>query len=366
MLYLPGNLMKLALIRRRFTSTGGAELYVQRLLGGLVQRGHEVHLLTEEWDQAPLGVNVSLLPIKASRAARPLAFADRLQAFLEERSYDCVFSLERTLRQDVYRAGDGVHRAWLDRRRAFAPWWRRPFLGRGVFHRNMVRLEAATFNPANTRRVIVNSEMVRREIRERFDFPAERIHLVRNGVETKRFQSGNRTGTRERLGVREDDFLLLFVGSGWERKGLKYLIEAMRQLAGQRIRLLVVGKGSPPGQPPSNVIFAGSLAAVEDAYAAADLFVFLPIYEPSANVCFEALAAGLPVVTSSQNGAGEILVENLTGSVVQRPDDVGAVLKAIRFWASRPKGRISATLDLALDRNVDETLAVLELAAREK
>ena len=59
-------------------------------------------------------------------------------------------------------------------------------------------------------------------------------------------------------------------------------------------------------------------------------------------------------------------MENLTGSVVQRPDDVGSVLKAIRFWASRPKGRISTTLDLSLDRNVDETLAVLELAAREK
>ena len=358
--------MKLAVIRRRFASTGGGELYVQRLLGGLVERGHEVHLLAEEWGQAPPGVLISRLAIRASRAARAVAFAERVQGFLAERSYDCVFSLERTLRQDVYRAGDGVHGAWLDRRRAFARWWRRPFTGRGAFHRNMLRLEAATFNPANTRRVIVNSEMVRREIRERFDFPDERIQLVRNGVETNRFERGNRSGQRDRWGVLPDEFLLLFVGSGWERKGLAYLLEAMRLLAGEKIKLLVIGKGRAPRQPPSNVIFAGPITAVEDAYAAADLFVFLPIYEPSANVCFEALAAGLPVVTSRQNGAGEVLLENVTGSVVERPNDLGAVLKAIHFWRSRPKKRIRATLDLTLDRNVEETLAVLELAGREK
>jgi UDP-glucose:(heptosyl)LPS alpha-1,3-glucosyltransferase len=325
-----------------------------------------------------------------------------------------VFSLERTLQQDVYRAGDGVHRVWLQRRREFAPVWRRPFVGLGAFHRNLLRLEAGVFDPRNTRHIIVNSEMVSREIREHFAFPAGRIHLVRNGVDVPRFQRVARDEARKRFGIKENDYLLLFVGSGWERKGLRYLFDALRSINRQTLalglaeamlqfaalgrnvsakltatltgvppdpvhpppsppavpdalKLLVVGKGWKPVNPPPNVIFAGSMADTELAYAAADLFVFLPIYEPASNVVFEALAAGLPVITSARNGASEMIVEDENGNVVDEPSDTLGVVEAIAYWWSRrfylPPVR---TADLSLDRNVSETLAVLEMAARER
>jgi UDP-glucose:(heptosyl)LPS alpha-1,3-glucosyltransferase len=362
--------MKLALIRRQFSATGGAELYLQRLLGALGQRGHELHLFTEGWEQKPAGVTVHAVPVNGSRAARARAFANGAQDLLAREKFDCVFSLERTLKQDVYRAGDGLHRVWLERRREFAPWWRRPFIGVGAFHQAMMELEAATFDPANTRHVIVNSEMVRQEILKHLRFPAERIHLVRNGVEVARFQGGKRAETRARFGVKEDEFLLLFVGSGWERKGLKYLLRAVEQLQstapagldGTKLKLLVAGKGKVPAGVPGNVIFAGAMGDVEDAYAAADLFVLLPIYEPSANVVYEALAAGLPVISSAQNGASEVITA-ATGTVVDRPDDVDAVASAITLWWQKQQ-RVS-TLDVAqldLQRNVTETLAILERA----
>lgn len=222
--------MKLALIRRQFSATGGAELYLQRLLGALATRNHELHLYAEHWDAPPGGVNLHPIAVSCPRAARPVRFAETVKREVAKEKFDCVFSLERTLQQDVYRAGDGVHRVWLERRRQFAPWWKRPFLGRDAFHRNLMALEARTFDPAHTRHVIVNSEMVRREILEHFGFPADRIHLVRNGVDVERFHGGNRELTRARFGVGEKDFLLLFVGSGWERKGLFFLLEAMRDV----------------------------------------------------------------------------------------------------------------------------------------
>jgi UDP-glucose:(heptosyl)LPS alpha-1,3-glucosyltransferase len=366
--------MKLALIRRQFSATGGAELYLQRLLGALAQAGHELHLFSETWTQKPPGVTLHPVSVTGSRATRALAFATHTRALLRVESFDCVFSLERTLQQDVYRAGDGLHRVWLERRREYAPWWRKPLVGIGAFHRTMMELEARTFDPATTRHVIVNSEMVRREIQRHFSFPAERIHLVRNGIDVARFQRGDRAVTRARLGIEQDEFLLLFVGSGWERKGLKYLLQAVEQLATTapagldpaKLKLLVVGKGTPPAPVPANVIFAGPLSDVESAFAAADLFVFLPIYEPSANVIFEARAAGLPVVTTAQNGAGEVLREGIDGTVVTRPDDLAAVTAAIAHWWRLP-GRVPAadTGALDLNRNVTETLAVLEIAARE-
>ena len=359
--------MKLALVRRQFSATGGAELYAHRLLGALAARGHEVHLFAESWGDPLVGVTLHPIAMSGSRSARPLRFAEAVQRELAREKFDCVFSLDRTLKQDVYRAGDGVHRVWLDRRRQFAPWWRWPLIGRGAFHRNMIALEARTLDPANTRHIIVNSEMVQREIRQCFKFPPERIHLVRNGVNVARFQSGTREETRAHFGVKDDEFLLLFVGSGWERKGLRFLLEAMNMLADPRVKLLVVGKGKKSASPPLNVIFSGAMADVENAYAAADLFVFLPIYEPAANVCTEALAAGLPVVTSAQNGASELIAEGVNGSVIQNPADIPTVVKAIRFWMARPQCRpVQTVFDLSIDRNVSETLGVIELAAREK
>src|ERR1041385_6304534 len=98
--------MKLAIIRRQFSATGGAELYLQQLLGLLSERGHQLHLLAEAWDNTPPGVTLHPLRTGASRARRPVAFADAVERELARDSFDCVFSLERTRRQDVYRAGE--------------------------------------------------------------------------------------------------------------------------------------------------------------------------------------------------------------------------------------------------------------------
>src|SRR5262245_30881430 len=118
--------MKLALIRRHFSATGGAELYLQRLLQALAKKGHELHLFAEAWEQKPDGVALHPIRISGRRAQKPWRFAEAVKQAVAAEPFDCVFSLERTLKQDVYRAGDGVHRVWLERRRQFAPWWKKP------------------------------------------------------------------------------------------------------------------------------------------------------------------------------------------------------------------------------------------------
>ena len=354
--------MKLALIRRKFSATGGAELYLSRLLDALVKAGQEVHLYAEAWDTKAEGVT-----FHAVQSDGPVEFAEGVKSALVAETFDCIFSLERTLQQDVYRAGDGLHRVWLERRKQFNPWWCNIFPSRPAFHHAMTELEAQTFDPKNTLFVIVNSEMVRREILANFQFPAERIFLVRNGVDIKRFQSGDRAATRARLGVRDDEYLLLFVGSGWERKGLRFLLQAMKKFAGQKVKLLVVGKGDKPWAARENIIYAGQSEKVEDAYAAADLFTFVPIYEPSSNVVVEALVAGLPVITSAYNGAAEILQPEITGTVLADPSDIAALVSAIEGWRAKGGKRITVDLPpLSIERNVQETLQILEQAAAEK
>jgi UDP-glucose:(heptosyl)LPS alpha-1,3-glucosyltransferase len=361
--------MKLALIRRQFSATGGAELYVQRLLTALVSAGHETHLFAEKWQGQTKGVQFHSIHVDASRAERPLRFAEGVNAALQQEKFDCVFSLERTLKQDVYRAGDGLHRVWLERRKQFAPWWKRPLIGLGSFHRNMLELEARTFDPMNTKHVIVNSEMVRGEIARHFPaFPQERVHLVRNGVEVKRFQNADRAAARQRFGLEEDDFALVFVGSGWERKGLPWLLKFMAGRSDDpRLKLLVVTRDRLRGRVPSNVILTGPLSDVETAYAAADLLTFLPIYEPCSNVVSEALATGIPVITTRFNGASELIEPGVNGHVLDDPRDFSALGMCVNHWRARGNAEpVKTRQPLDLEANVSQTLQVLELAAQNR
>ncbi len=360
--------MKLALIRRQFSATGGAELYLQRLLGALTAAGHETHLFAEKWQGQAEGVRFHNIHVVGSRAERPLQFAEAVNAKLQHEKFDCVFSLERTLKQDVYRAGDGLHRVWLQRRRQFAPWWKRPLVGLGAFHRNMMALEARTFDPANTGRIIVNSEMVRGEISQHFPaFPQERVHTIRNGVEMTRFQRASRQESRKRFGLHENDFVLVFVGSGWERKGLPWLLNFMAAHSDDpALKLLVVTRDRMRGKISPNVILTGPMPNVEAAYAAADVLTFLPIYEPCSNVVSEALATGIPVVTTSFNGASELIDSGINGHVLDDPRDLASLGMCINHWRARgSSGPVKTRLPLDLELNVQLTLRVLESTAQD-
>ena len=364
--------MKLALIRRNFSAVGGAELYLQRLLGALLNGGHEIHLFAETWESSSTDLKFHRVPVSGSKAKRIVRFAEQVKALTSAEEFDCIFSLERTLQQDIYRAGDGVHKVWLERRRQFTPWWRN--LWRQSFHRAMLALEKETFARANTRFIIVNSQMVKNEIVSNFAFPEDRIALVRNGIDVARFRQGSRAEMREKYGLKENDFVCLFVGTGWERKGLKYIIKAL-ELAQQRLRsegstrtlkLLVVGRGRPPRRAP-HIIYTGSVRDVEHLYAAADLFTFTPIYEPSANACIEALAAGLPVITSKMNGAGELIADPDMGAVLSDPSDINSLANEIVLRVRNGAKRVQVNEELiSLSRNVRETLAVVERAANER
>ncbi len=349
--------MRIGLVRRGYSATGGAEAYLVRLAGGLVAAGHVPVLVgSADWpaDRWPNGEVICVAE------NGPIAFARGVERVVA--GCDLVLSLERVFGCDVYRAGDGVHRAWLERRAEFEPRWRR--WGR-VFnrkHRELERLEASVLDPGKARVVIANSEMVRDEIRRAYGFPAERIVVVRNGVDVREVPAGARERLRAEWGLEAGELVVLFVGSGWERKGLRFAVDAMGQLPGAT--LVVAGKGDSRGLESGRVKFLGPVADVASLHAAADVFVLPTVYDPSSNACLEALAAGLPVVTTNANGFAEIMAENVHGSTV-RVGDVDGVYRALFYWsdagrreAAREKCRALGA-EWSVARNVEETVAVL-------
>jgi UDP-glucose:(heptosyl)LPS alpha-1,3-glucosyltransferase len=176
---------------------------------------------------------------------------------------------------------------------------------------------------------------------------------------------------RQQLGLPDKALAVLFVGSGWERKGLRFAIGAAQAAEIPELRLLVAGRGdwrrfrSPIAQ------FVGEVREVAPLYAAADIFVLPTIYDPFSNASLEALASGLPVITTRANGFAEIMRENVDGSVIDQPDDLAALTDALRIWASEEQrwSTRAARLELArrydMATNISKTLEVLlQLAGR--
>jgi UDP-glucose:(heptosyl)LPS alpha-1,3-glucosyltransferase len=335
-------------------------------------RGHEVHVFARAWEQdVPLHFHrVPVLPVPAF--LRALSFAWWSQRVVRRERCDLIFSLERTLQQDVYRAGDGCHREWLLQRQRYLSLWKNGTVKLNPLHATLLALEKQTFGARNTGWIIANSRRGKEEIVRHYGFPEERIHVVYTGVDSQRFKPRARE-------QRSENLVLLFVGTGFERKGLRFCVQALAQLP-VHYKLKIVGKGnSAPYRQlaqrlgvAERVEFLGTNLDTANIYPEADLLVHPAIYEPFANVCLEAMACGLPVVTSSINGVAEIIEHGGNGAVVERPEQIEELVRAILLFrdpralsAAAAQARATAEAHTFSD-HVTRTLEILEQARAQR
>jgi UDP-glucose:(heptosyl)LPS alpha-1,3-glucosyltransferase len=364
--------LNITFVRRGYSRSGGAEAYLKRLADGIAEAGHDVQLVaTKDWpeDQWPFG---SITRVGARTA---IGFADELQEVRSRLQCDVLFSFERVWSCDVYRAGDGVHRAWLARRTKFEVPLKQFVRAASRKHRDVLQLEESLFKRRKAGRVIAASQLVADEIVNVYGYPADKIDIVRNGVplDEFRFDPELREKTRAELNLKQDHIALLFAGSGWERKGLLFAIEAMALCNDRKMRLLVAGRGDARPYKTTRlrfwrkepVQFLGEVADLVPVYSAADIFILPTIYDPFSNACLEALACGLPVITTRFNGFSEIIQDGVHGCIVDDPRNLIGLRDAIRFW-SDPSPRDaahSANIERASQfdilKNVAQTLQIL-------
>src|SRR5947207_10120652 len=320
--------LSVAFVRRGYSPTGGAEAYLKRFARGVMEAGHDVQLVaTNDWPDHEWTFG----SITHLRSKSPIEFASELERMRAQLRFDVLFSLERVWSCDVYRAGDGVHRAWLGRRRRFELPLKRFVRALNRKHRDLLLLEKALFADRNAGRVIAASRMVKDEIVDFYGYPADKIDLVRNGVpiDKFRFDPELREKSRNDLKLKPDQIALLFTGSGWERKGLLFAIEAAALCKNRKMWMLVAGRGNPRVYKSKRVKFLGEIADLVRVYAAADIFILPTIYDPFSNACLEALACGLPVITTRSNGFSEIIEDAVHGSIVDLPSDIMRLRDAI-------------------------------------
>ncbi len=358
------SVRRIALVRRGFSATGGAEKFLARFAAVAASAGREVLLVNDRrWpEEACAGLAQHTIDARG-----PWAFAREVARWRATWGGGLVFSFERLLAADCYRAGDGVHAAWLRRRAVYDPWWEVVMRRLLPKQRQLLRLERHCFSPRDTGAVIVNSRMVEREIRETLGYPAERIHLVRNGLPDD-YASGapGRSEAREALGLPERGFVAAFAGTGWKRKGLRFASAALAEASLPHALLAVAGRGNERRHRAPGAVFLGPQRDVRPLLAAADVFILPTVYDPFSNASLEALAMGCPVITTRANGCSEILREGITGSVAEEACDVATLAEALRHWAAdgcagaaRAACRAAAA-ECSLAENVRRSLEILE------
>ena len=328
--------MKIAVIRQKYSDFGGAERYTAALIESLLKAGHEVHVFANAWTMKDDGskdqrITFHRVPmLKGLSVLEVISFAVNARRMLQRQKFDIIHSFERTFYQDIYRAGDGCHREWLKQRRKIDPPGKSILHQINPLHIALLWIEKQIFKEGNYQAIMANSRRGKKEIADLYGVPENKIHVIYTAVDSKRFTGDHGQETKEKLcrqlGIKPDKPLLLFVGSGFQRKGLPATLKALALLPFPA-HLIVVGKERlSPYQRlakklgvDSSVTFTGPIPDVVPFYKGADVFIFPTIYEPFSNVCLEAMAAGLPVVTSRINGASEVIVEGENGCIIEDP-----------------------------------------------
>ncbi|HUL29356.1 MAG TPA: glycosyltransferase family 4 protein [Thermodesulfobacteriota bacterium] len=332
------------------TRRGGAERYLVDLCTRMANEGHEVHVYAERREEESPGIHFH--PVKAipfPKSLRLLSFATRATRAIENGNYDIAFGVGNTLKADILQPHGGVHWAWFWRSLKASEnpaRWAVKFLGRVFSPKQWVSgwVEDAPYRTKRLRAIVAISDMVKQDMMRWYQIPEERIHVVYNGVDTERFHPRNRqyrdeVRRRHRIG---NDVVILFVSNNFRMKGLNFLITALAKVKKESslpFKLLVLGRDRPDShlrlaqekEIAEEVIFAGSTNEPEKYYGASDFLVHPTFYDACSLTVLEALASGLPVITTHANGASGIITQGQEGFVISDPKDQALAEKILVF-----------------------------------
>jgi UDP-glucose:(heptosyl)LPS alpha-1,3-glucosyltransferase len=331
--------LRLAIVRQKYRPDGGAERFISRALEALDNEQLDLNIITRSWQGTPNPAwHLHICnPAKLGRISRERGFARAARECWQREKFDIVQSHERIAGCDIFRAGDGVHRVWLEQRARIVSSWQRLSANLSPYHRYVLQAEAEMFNAPSLKAVICNSEMVKQDILRHFTLDASKIHVIHNAIDSQRFQPASeamRHASRQQLNLPHDATVMIYVGSGFERKGLKAAIEAV---AKSDRYLIVVGQDKQLSryQQLANQLncldrlrFVGVQQDVQPFYHAADALLLPTLYDPFPNVVLEAMACGLAVITSTGCGGAEFITAGQEGFVCDALD-INALNEAV-------------------------------------
>jgi UDP-glucose:(heptosyl)LPS alpha-1,3-glucosyltransferase len=346
--------MKIALlIQNADRRSGGAEGYTLDLARSLTSRGHKVTVISEG---GPAAVAESAqasgfrcMYVGASggtRWKRMQDFIHRLKDVYENQSYEIVHAMLPCWKCDVYQPHSGLAMdllltGHLKHTSKFKQRWARFFNTYNLKRKGLARIERSMMEHQPW--IFCLSSAMREFARSQFALPESHLVTLMNGIDLVKFDPAigarSRDAVREEWRVEKEHQLALFVGNNWKLKGVPEAITALALTRDPKLRLMLVGRDERGPykklahrlKVADRVIFVGSVSDPRPFYGAGD-FLLLPSRRDTCSlVVLEALAMGLPVVSTKQNGSSEVVEEGRQGFVLENcnPKKLAESLQAI-------------------------------------
>lgn len=373
--------MKIAMISRKFNKIGGIARYVAELVERWVEE-HEVHLITRWYDyQIPnLHVHRSQIitrPGLLQIALNAIHNARRAKQLDRQHHFDLIVSNSgESIFQDVLTMHN-CSRAWIEQRKKERPvamlnppGW----VTRWIERHNCKR--------GNYKKIIAVSESVKQDLMKYYHVPEEDIVVIHDGVNSEEFKPDpqSRSEVRRQYDVKERDIMMLWVGHEFVKKGLEFAIRALPMVS-KDAKLFVVGGDNPSRyrqlahelDVAHRVVFLGRSTNVKQWYAASDIFVFPTTYEAFGLVVLEAMATGIPVITTRIAGVAEVMSDEYDGLLLDDPTDAGEIAQKISllYEDQRLRETIGSNArktaeDYSWDKVAMRTLEVYKQVAQER
>ncbi|MBI5471366.1 MAG: glycosyltransferase family 4 protein [Ignavibacteriae bacterium] len=365
--------MKLAFVTDSFNNETGIGRVICALAGRFAARGHDVHvfansvaILDRAWTSHTISPRMPLNSLSRwwARYAVP--------RMIDQMDFDVVNAFTIGRGANVVSA-QSCHAAGLALSESYEKQVK-PRKNFGIVDRLTVEDERALFTSPRTKKIIAVSHLVKNQITKFYVVDPSRICVIPNGVDLNAFSKvrtrEKRGDLRAQFGIGQDDFVILFVGNEFARKGLHTLVKAIARLP-RAPKLVVVGSDNPApfrslaqsAGVGESVLFVGVSRQPEKYFGMADAFVFPTLYEPFGIVIVEAMAAGLPVITSKEAGAVEGVVDDNQALLLTDPGSVEEVSAKVNQLIENKELRLKiATSAIAYaqkfswDRVADETL----------
>jgi len=344
---------KIALAIENFSKhKGGAESYAVSLASTLTENGWETHLFGKNWDGEPRAAIFHRIKIPKLLPSwtKMILFALKHKKMAKSQAFNVILGFGNTIYMNVYQSHGGVHRFSTARKL---------YTEKNIFFRSIKRLligfslkdkvrnwiESAPFRLDPKPKIIAISLMIKKDFTSFYHINEREIKVIYNGIDTTKYNRGLkerlRGSIRQHLRITDNDIAFLFISYDLKKKGMVPLIEAaakLKKLNFTNFKVVVVGE---PPYPlllkrvkrlslEDTVIFTGPTKTPEDYYANCDVLVLPTFYDACSLVVIEAMACGLPAVTTIYNGAAGIITNEKDGYIISHPPHSAELVEAMK------------------------------------
>jgi len=337
---------KIYFIREKHTPFGGAENFLSRLVAEFQKKNIQIRVIK------------SPFPLFLPSWLRVIFFNIFLCIRKQNKFY---FSLDRIVCPDVYRAGDGVHKVFI---RQLSKKSNNPL------HKIYIHVERKCFN--NSKLIIANSNMVKNEIIQTYGIKEEKIRVIYNGVKIPDISFVGDFNLKKKSQFDQFKKTILFVGNGFERKGLKSFIRIISKLRSENFQALIIGNDKKIEDYKRTckdlnldkvVKFLGNRKDMHNFYSLSDIVILPTKYDPFSNVMLEAMSYKNVVITTLQNGASEVIPSywvmksHEDMSIVDKIDEA---LDSDHFLDDVKRINLEIVQNYSIEKNAQKTLTTLE------